>query len=50
MAELSCPYEVEVTPDLVEKDNNSWYLQLRMHYYLTLGQFLTNRDTKWAAA
>ena len=50
-AELSRRYEVEVTPELVEKDDESWYPQLRMHYYLTLGrEFLTNRDAKRAAA
>ena len=50
-AELSRRYEVDVTPDLVEKDDDGWYPQLRMHYYLTLGrEFLTNRDTKRAKA
>ncbi|MEH1919787.1 plasmid replication protein, CyRepA1 family [Nostoc sp.] len=48
-AELSRRYEIDVTPDLVEKDDDGWYPQLRMHYYLTLGrEFLTNRDTKRA--
>ncbi|MCC5655043.1 DUF3854 domain-containing protein [Nostoc sp. XA013] len=50
-AELSRRYEIDVTPDLVEKDDDGWYPQLRMHYYLTLGrEFLTNRDAKRAAA
>ncbi|MBD2650011.1 hypothetical protein [Nostoc foliaceum] len=50
-AQLSRRYEVDVTPDLVEKDDDGWYPQLRMHYYLTLGrEFLTNRDAKRAAA
>lgn len=50
-AELSRRYEIEVTPDLVEKDDDGWYPQLRMHYYLTLGrEFLTNRDAKRAAS
>ncbi|MHC5741539.1 MAG: plasmid replication protein, CyRepA1 family [Nostoc sp.] len=49
-AELSRRYEIDVTPDLVEKDDDGWYPQLRMHYYLTLGRdFLTNRDAKRAA-
>ena len=44
-------YEIDVTPDLVEKDDDRWYPQLRMHYYLTLGrEFLTNRDAKRAKA
>ncbi len=46
-AELSRRYEIEVTPNLVEKDDDGWYPQLRMHYYLTLGrEYLTNRDAK----
>ncbi|WP_208766637.1 hypothetical protein [Nostoc flagelliforme] len=50
-AELFRRYEVEVTPDLVEKDDDGWYPKLRMHYYLTLGrEFLTNRDAKRAKA
>ncbi|QFS51425.1 plasmid replication protein, CyRepA1 family [Nostoc sphaeroides] len=50
-AELSRRYEVDVTPDLVEKDDDGWYPQLRMHYYLTLGrEFLTTRDAKRAKA
>ncbi len=50
-AELSRRYEIEVTPDLVEKDDDGWYPQLRMHYYLTVGrEFLTNRDAKRAAS
>ncbi|MBD2248312.1 DUF3854 domain-containing protein [Nostoc sp. FACHB-888] len=50
-AELFRRYEVDVTPELVEKDDDGWYPQLRMHYYLTLGrEFLTNRDAKRAAA
>ncbi|WP_341532037.1 plasmid replication protein, CyRepA1 family (plasmid) [Nostoc sp. UHCC 0302] len=50
-AELSRRYEVEVTPELVEKDDDSWYPQLRLHYYLTVGrQFLANRDAKRALA
>ncbi|WP_298907258.1 hypothetical protein [uncultured Nostoc sp.] len=46
---MSRCYEVEVTLDLVERDDNGCYPQLRMHYYLTLGrEFLTNRDAKRA--
>ena len=51
LAELSRRYEIDVTPELVEKDDDGWYPQLRMHYYLTLGrEFLTNRDAKRAKA
>ncbi|WP_306423353.1 hypothetical protein [Nostoc favosum] len=50
-AELSRRYEIDVIPDLVEKDDDGWYPQLRMHYYLTLGrEFLTTRDAKRAAS
>jgi Domain of unknown function (DUF3854) len=50
-AELFRRYEIDVTPDLVGKDDDGWYPQLRMHYYLTLGrEFLTNRDAKRAKA
>jgi hypothetical protein len=48
-AELARRYEIEVTPDLVARDDDGWYPQLRMHYYLTLGrEFLTTRDAKRA--
>ncbi|MCC5639781.1 DUF3854 domain-containing protein [Nostoc sp. CHAB 5844] len=50
-AELSRRYEVDVTPDLVAKDDDGWYPQLRMYYYLTVGrQFLASRDSKRAAS
>uniref|UniRef100_B8HZR1 DUF3854 domain-containing protein n=1 Tax=Cyanothece sp. (strain PCC 7425 / ATCC 29141) TaxID=395961 RepID=B8HZR1_CYAP4 len=32
--ELQQSYGVEVTPDLVRKDNDGWYARLRLHYYL----------------
>ncbi|WP_242049390.1 plasmid replication protein, CyRepA1 family, partial [Aulosira sp. FACHB-615] len=49
--ELSRRYEVDVTPDLVEKDDDGWYPQLRLHYYLTVGrEFLASRDSKRAKA
>nr|WP_322720426.1 hypothetical protein [Nostoc sp. ChiQUE02]MDZ8233489.1 hypothetical protein [Nostoc sp. ChiQUE02] len=48
-AELSRRYEVDINPELVGKDDDGWYPQLRMHYYLTLGrEFLTTRDAKRA--
>lgn len=44
---LSKLYGVEVTPELVEKDDNGWYPQLQLHYYLTIGnQFLAQRDKR----
>lgn len=40
-------YGVEVTPDLVEKDDNGWYPQLQLHYYLTVGNiYLAQRDRR----
>lgn len=40
-------YGVEVTPELVEKDDSGWYAKLRLYYYLTLGnQFLAARDKR----
>ncbi len=38
-------YGIEVTPELVEKDDRGWYGQLQLHYYLTVGNaYLANRD------
>jgi hypothetical protein len=40
-------YGVEVTPELVEKDDNGWYGQLQLHYYLTVGNiYLARRDRR----
>jgi hypothetical protein len=40
-------YQVEVTPDLIAKDDEGWYPKIRLCYYFTLGrQFLQNRDRK----
>lgn len=44
---LSKLYGVEVTPELIEKNDNGWYPQLQLHYYLTIGnQFLAQRDKR----
>jgi hypothetical protein len=44
-------YGVEVTPELVEKDDTGWYPQLRLHYFLTVGrEQLFDRDAKRAKA
>lgn len=38
-------YGVEVTPEIVNKDDHKWYPQIRLHYYLSLGKpFLESRD------
>ena len=43
--ELASRYGVEVTPNLVEKDDKSWYSKLLLHYYLTIGdRFLAQSD------
>jgi hypothetical protein len=42
-------YGVDVTPELVWKDDDSWYPKLRLHYFLTLGrEQLVDRDAKRA--
>jgi hypothetical protein len=44
---LTKRYGVEVTPELVEKDDNGWYSQLQLHYYLTVGNiYLAERDQR----
>ena len=44
---LAKRYGVEVTPELVEKDDNGWYPQLQLHYYLTVGNiYLARRDER----
>jgi hypothetical protein len=40
-------YKVEVTADLLHKDNEGYYPQLRLHYFLTLGRkFSLLRDNR----
>jgi len=40
-------YGIEVNAALVLKDDDGWYAQIKLHYYLTLGrQFLKQRETK----
>jgi Domain of unknown function (DUF3854) len=50
-ASLRERYGVEVTASLVEKDDDAWYPQLRLHYFLTLGrEHLVSRDASRAKA
>ncbi|WP_422661885.1 plasmid replication protein, CyRepA1 family [Pannus brasiliensis] len=43
--DLQKRYGIEVTPRLVVKDDEGWYQELRLHYFLTIGrQFLCDRD------
>lgn len=40
-------YGVNVTADLVEKDDSGWLPQIRLHYYLAIGrQYLEERDSR----
>jgi hypothetical protein len=40
-----------MTPELVRKDDDKWYPQLRLHYFLTVGrEQLVSRDSKRAKA
>jgi hypothetical protein len=42
-------YGVEVTPEIVRKDDDKWYPQLRLHYFLTVGrEQLVSRDSSRA--
>lgn len=44
-ADIGERYGVEVTAELVAKDDDGWYAQLRLLYYLTVGNlFLFGRD------
>ena len=43
--QLGDRYQVEITPELVEADDNGLYGQLRLYYYLTMGRtYLKPRD------
>ena len=45
--ELKSRYEVNITPSLQMKDEQGWYAQLRLHYYLTHDPlFVRLRDRK----
>lgn len=47
--ELEKRYDVPVTPDIVEKDDDGWYPQLRLYYYLTIGrEFVVPHDARKA--
>ena len=42
-------YGIEVTPELLEKDDRGWYTQLRLRYYLTVGnQYLAQQERRIA--
>lgn len=42
---LERTYGIEITPNLVHKDDDGWYPQIRLHYYFDVGRkFLNARD------
>ena len=44
---LSKRYGIEVTPELVEKDDRGWYSKLQLHYYLAMGNaYLAEKDRR----
>jgi hypothetical protein len=47
--QLARRYEIDISPQLVAKDDAGWYAQIRLHYLLTLGrEFVSSRDRKVA--
>lgn len=48
---LNKQYKIDVTPDLVEKDDDGWYGKLLLHYFLSVGNaHLYERDKAIADA
>jgi hypothetical protein len=46
-ARIERTYGIDLTDELITKDDNNWYPQIRLHYFLTIGNdFLANRDQK----
>ncbi|MDF5718057.1 MAG: DUF3854 domain-containing protein [Rhizonema sp. NSF051] len=44
-ARLKRSYKVEVTPDLVDKNDKGWFPEIQLDYYLTKGrEFLNDKD------
>ncbi len=42
-------YGVDVTPEIIKLDDDGWYPQIRLHYFLTIGKsFLSERDQRAA--
>jgi hypothetical protein len=47
--ELEQRYHIPITPDLVRRDDQGWYEQISLHYFMTVGRtFLAQRDAKLA--
>ena len=46
-ARIERTYGINLTDELITKDDDNWYPQIRLHYFLTVGNdFLTDRDKK----
>lgn len=46
-ARIERTYGINVTDELITKDDDGWYPKIRLHYFLTVGnQFLANYDNK----
>jgi hypothetical protein len=46
-ARIERTYGINLTDELITKDDDGWYPQIRLHYYLTIGNdFLADRDQK----
>ena len=46
-ARIERTYGITLTDELITKDDDNWYPQIRLHYFLTVGnQFLGDRDKK----
>lgn len=46
---LARRYQVPVTPDLVQKDDDGWLPQIKLHYHLTMGRKFVETKDKNAA-
>ena len=46
-ARIERTYGITLTDELITKDDDNWYPQIRLHYFLTVGNdFLADRDSK----
>lgn len=46
-ARIERTYGITLTDELITKDDDGWYPQIRLHYFLTVGnEFLADRDKK----
>ena len=46
-ARIERTYGINLTDELITKDDDGWYPQIRLHYFLSVGnEFLADRDSK----